>query len=460
MATVTRSTGPTATGSTTHPPRNRVPPTAYTRSSGSRWKRACPEARFRVAGWSSRTPEALAAIASGAGGARGAEVVTAVPSAAVGRLDGNTYGFNPEDPDSFRGLVTEVSRTGPAPFRGAIYLWALGASADEDLTCADLEAAQSFVCGGALAPGPRAGRRWPARLPSALARHARRAAGRRGGGSPASLLQAPLWGLGRSLALEHPETWGGLVDLDPCVPAGEAEALVEAIARPGEGTQVAFRAGRWHVPRLARAERLAGTADGLALRPEGTYLITGGLGSLGLLAARWLAQRGARRLVLLGRRGLPDRALWDGLPPSDASFATVAAVRELEGLGATVIVAAADVADPSQMAALFGQLRKNLPPIRGVIHAAGVIEPRASRDLDLRSLQAVLRPKVQGTWALHQLTRDLPLDFLVLFSSVSSVWGSARLVDYAAANQFLDAFAHFRRALWLAGAEHQLGPVG
>ncbi|WP_406694053.1 amino acid adenylation domain-containing protein [Singulisphaera sp. Ch08] len=263
--------------------------------------------------------------------------------------------------------------------------------------------------------------------------------------SDQGLAQAPLWGLGRSIALEHPECWGGLIDLDPeAVEGGVAALAAELLAGDGEG-QVALRSQERFVPRLVRRKAPAPSHGTPLVRPEGTYLITGGLGELGLQAARWLAERGARRLVLVSRRKLPQRVLWDKLPPGDIARKGVAAIQDLERLGATVVVGHVDVADPDGMSALFERLRETLPPIVGILHAAGLITNETTRNLDRNTISAVLRPKVTGTWVLDELSRDLPLDFFVLFSSVASVMG-AKEAHYAAANAYLDAFAHASKA--------------
>ncbi len=147
---------------------------------------------------------------------------------------------------------------------------------------------------------------------------------------PLVVEHASLWGLGRSLALEHPEIWGGLIDLDPeADSAGEVfqrRALALAIA-DGREDQIALRDGQWYVPRLVRREMPATASPRPTFRPEATYLVTGGLGDLGLRVARWMVENGARRLILLGRSGLPDRVEWDGLESSDSR---VAAIRAME----------------------------------------------------------------------------------------------------------------------------------
>ena len=193
------------------------------------------------------------------------------------------------------------------------------------------------------------------------------------------LAQAPVWGLGRSLVLEHPEAWGGLIDLDPLAPTGEAGRLAADLVRGVEGEdQIAYRASRELVPRFAPKPVPSARFLSPKVRPEGTYLVTGGLGRLKpSVAVRWLVEGGARRLVLVGRTPLPDRGDWDALPAAHQGRPRVEAILEMERLGATVLVPTADAGDPAEMAALLDRLRKTMPPIRGVVHAAGVV--RASK---------------------------------------------------------------------------------
>lgn len=171
------------------------------------------------------------------------------------------------------------------------------------------------------------------------------------------------------------------------------------------------------------------------IRPDATYLITGGLGGLGLLTAQWLAAQGAHQLVLLGRHA--------------PAAAAEAVVQQLVQQGVDVRVELVDVADAQQLAEVLGVIRATLPPLRGVIHAAGVLDDGVIEQQDRARFARVFAPKVQGAWHLHQLTRSLPLDFFVLFSSAAAVLGSGGQSNYAAANAFLDALAHQRRALGL-----------
>jgi NADPH:quinone reductase-like Zn-dependent oxidoreductase/aryl carrier-like protein len=180
---------------------------------------------------------------------------------------------------------------------------------------------------------------------------------------------------------------------------------------------------------------------------EGSYLVVGGLGGFGLAAARWLAQCKAGHLVLVGRRGSrsPDAAR---------------AVAELEPLGAGVSVVAADVAREEDVVRLLADIDRTLPPLRGVIHSAMVLEDGLLVKLERTQLYRVLAPKLNGAWNLHRHTRQRQLDFFVLFSSLASVLGHAGQAAYAAANAFLDALAHHRRALGLPALAVNWGHLG
>ena len=169
-----------------------------------------------------------------------------------------------------------------------------------------------------------------------------------------------------------------------------------------------------------------------AIHRDGTYLVTGGLGGLGLEVARWLVRGGARSLVLVGRR-----------PPSADAMSVIA---DLEGAGAEVSVVRGDVASRAQVEHAVAAIGGTRPPLRGVIHAAGVLDEGVLMQQDAGKFARVMAAKVEGAWNLERATRDLPLDFFVLFSSVAGVLGSPGQANHAAANAFLDAFAHHRRA--------------
>jgi acyl transferase domain-containing protein/acyl carrier protein len=261
------------------------------------------------------------------------------------------------------------------------------------------------------------------------------------------LLQAPCTGLARTLAQEQPSMWGGLVDLDPLDTCDDSAAcLARLLTGQSREDQFAVRAKATFVARLARKTFEGADVTPLRWRLDGTYLITGGLGGLGLVVATWMAEQGARRLVLTTRRGLPPRERWSELLRNGGPEARqIEAVRRIEALGADVRVLAVDVGDEARMREFVASHRREgWPPIRGVVHAAGVVEPAPLTESLPKDVDAVLRAKVTGGWVLD---RSFPeLDFFVLFSSASAIMSSPGMGIYASGNAFLDALAHARRA--------------
>jgi NAD(P)-dependent dehydrogenase (short-subunit alcohol dehydrogenase family)/acyl carrier protein len=244
--------------------------------------------------------------------------------------------------------------------------------------------------------------------------------------------------------LEHTELRCTRVDLDPEDLEGSLRLLYAELGRDGNTPEreVAFREGVRLHPTLRRDAGSRGGA--LPFRADATYLITGGLGGLGLEVARWMVEQGARHLVLAGRRA----------PSSSASEV----VRALEKAGAHVSIASVDVSREAEVARLLQRLDPTWPPLRGIVHAAGVLDDGALLQQDLERFERVMAPKVAGAWNLHRLTADRPLDFFVLFSSASATLGSPGQGNYAAANAFLDALAHERRARGLPAQSLDWGP--
>lgn len=265
--------------------------------------------------------------------------------------------------------------------------------------------------------------------------------------------QAPLWGLGRVIANEHPELRATLVDIDERIPVDNeqlTEAVCAEIVADDPETEVGWRAGQRFVARLqARADESFRSPDPSlrlgAVNPDGTYLITGGVGGLGRTVARDLVNRGARHLVLVSRRGIADER-------------AQAAIDEMTSTGAQVTLAAADIADPAALQGILDTIADTMPPICGVVHAAGVLDDGIILQQTPERLRSVMAPKVAGAWNLHQMSGSRELDIFVLFSSVASLMGSPGQGNYAAANAFLDALAHHRRARGMSALSVNWGP--
>ncbi|HBB32527.1 MAG TPA: hypothetical protein DC064_12205 [Cyanobacteria bacterium UBA9273] len=233
-----------------------------------------------------------------------------------------------------------------------------------------------------------------------------------------------------------------MIDLAPDATEDEVTQILTEIEDAQGEDHLAFRDGQRYVARLVRKQ--LPESQKLTFQPDATYLITGGLGALGLRIAQWMVEQGARQLVLTGRRG--------------ASTQAQETISQLKQLGAKVVVAQGDVCNEGDMLRMLEGVEVSMPPLRGIVHAAGVSRYETLQDMSLDALESVLRPKVVGTWILHKLTQDIALDFFVNFSSISSVWGSKGQAHYAAANYFLDVLAHYRHGLGLPALSVNWGP--
>jgi acyl transferase domain-containing protein/NADPH:quinone reductase-like Zn-dependent oxidoreductase/acyl carrier protein len=185
----------------------------------------------------------------------------------------------------------------------------------------------------------------------------------------------------------------------------------------------------------------------LALSPEASYLVTGGLSGFGLQTATWLAARGARHLVLLSRRG-------------QAAAADQPALEALRRQGVQIHQMPCDVSDRAALGALLADIGQRLPPLRGIVHAAMVIDDGLLRGMTGEQLERVLTPKILGARHLHELTQDRDLDFFVLYSSATTVFGNPGQANYVAANSYLEALAQARRAQGLPALCVGWGPIG
>ncbi|MEZ0369155.1 MAG: SDR family NAD(P)-dependent oxidoreductase, partial [Candidatus Sericytochromatia bacterium] len=287
-----------------------------------------------------------------------------------------------------------------------------------------------------------------------------------------SLAQSVWWGLGRSAFYEYPQWHCTQIDLSPSPSPAELQLLAaEVLARSPE-SNVLIRGGDRLLARLEpyrqtpeaapesapqpssrlsrllkrkRAEAASLPASCFNILPDASYLISGGLGELGLETARWLARHGARHLVLIGRSGA-------------ATPVQAEAVAELQSQGVQVEIPTVDVADSDALKAVLERIRSNLPPLRGVIHAAGVLRDGLIANQTPEAVRTVFQPKIAGAWHLHQLTLADPLDFFICYSSITAPLGMPGQANYAAANSFLDALMEYRRSLGKPALSIDWGP--
>ncbi|MFD8733323.1 SDR family NAD(P)-dependent oxidoreductase [Streptomyces sp. NPDC059618] len=329
------------------------------------------------------------------------------------------YVLDPADPRQLTRLLDEAFADGP-PER-VVQLSALDAPAVEDTATA--EEASLCCCLStlhlvrALADRPRG------RAPRLfVVVRGSQAAG--DSGEVTNPQQALAWGLGLSVAQEYPHLSTTLIDLPATDATGAADALWTQLRHADDERLVALRESGRLVPRLARTRPDDGGHDGITA--DGVHLITGGLGGLGKVVAERLVRRGARRLALLSRSG-PDAA-------------AKAWIKGIEARGVAVHLAQADVADRTGLKTALDEVRRTAGPIATVVHTAGVLDDATVANLTGDRVLRVLAPKVLGTALLTELAPEAQR--FVLFASAAGVLGSAGQSPYAAANAFLDAWAH------------------
>ncbi|NVI96665.1 type I polyketide synthase [Myxococcus sp. AM009] len=352
---------------------------------------------------------------------RGWTCVVATPGASYERIDATHHQLNPHDAAGFDRLLQDVSATGSAPAAVA-YLWGLGDGSPEALS----GAVTSSTVGALHLVKAMARANWA--QPPALWMVTERAVAATPTDAVEGFAQASLWGFGRAVAIEHTELACRMVDLEPG--SESLERLFHLMAQPPQENVMALRGGRLLGARLVRPGKPPERAAPVRIRPDGVYLVTGGLGALGLATAEWLVGAGARHLLLVGRS-----------EPSDAANARLAA---LTARGVNVTVARADVSRQEDVLRLVAGASERGQPLRGIIHTAGVLEDGVILHQEAERFSRVFAPKVQGALNLHRATAGMPLDLFVMYSSAASLVGVAGQSNYVAANSVLDALAHHR----------------
>ncbi|MDJ0763008.1 MAG: SDR family NAD(P)-dependent oxidoreductase [Myxococcota bacterium] len=256
-------------------------------------------------------------------------------------------------------------------------------------------------------------------------------------------VHASLWGLGRTISVEHPELNVRMIDI---LKQTDAIMLYEELDHDSNEGQVLLREkgrGRY-VGRLTNSVELdLIDKNDTGVIKDASYLISGGVGGLGALVAERLAANGARNLILIGRSN-----------PNEKVQERVKILREK---GIQLAVRKGDITSQREVNSIISEARCSMPPIKGVIHAAGVLDDGVLTRLSTDQMKTVLAPKLLGAYCLHEATKNLSLDFFVMFSSLASLIGSPGQGNYAAANAWLDGFAHFRKALGLTATSVNWG---
>ena len=355
------------------------------------------------------------------------------------------WSVNEHRPHDFRRMIEQFAASETLACAGVVYLWGLDAPSIDGLTLASLKNGSEMICRGALAilhalaetrtTNPIGTRLW------FITANTQKTEGQYQHVDP---LQAPLWGLGRTIAIEYPSIWGGLIDLQlkgDVMPG--IDLLAEELLRPSEERLVAISAdGQRHIPRLIKQPLAELPAQELPVREDATYLVTGGLGMLGRCVAKWLIGKGAKYLVLTGRTA------------SSEAVKELFSASEIDS--ATIHVIAADIGLDEDVNRLMETIRNELPPLKGVVHSAGVLDDGILAQLNWDRFEPLFEPRVYGSWLLHECTKSLGLDFFVLESSLLSLLGSAGQGNYTASSAFLDSLAAHRRAIGLASHSDQL----
>ena len=260
----------------------------------------------------------------------------------------------------------------------------------------------------------------------------------------AALAQSSLWGIAAVIAAEQPDLWGGLVDITVGADVAEyTSALADVLLSPSKSI-LALEGAVFLAPTVVPIAGEPVRAP-LRCRPDAAYLITGGMGALGLLTAGWLADHGARRLVLTGRTPLPPRREWDNDRNDVDAQQKIAAIQDLEKRGVSIEVVTLDIGSQEALQDLLARRdRDGAPPIRGVVHAAGITENKLLTDTPDSTLRRVMWPKIAGAQALDEAFTPGTLDFFYLMGSAGTIFGVPGQGAYAAANAYLDCLARAR----------------
>nr|DAB41916.1 TPA_exp: ArzN - PKS (KS, AT, OMT, KR, ACP) [Fischerella sp. PCC 9339] len=357
-------------------------------------------------------------------------------------LEAEHWTIDYTNPEKFQQQIKEILKKNKRLCRGVVHLWSLDSSLSENLTTSLLKATQTKNCGSVLNLVQALAQLEVSELPRLwLVTKGAQVVGQTQ--TTLQVQQAPLWGLSRVIAKEHPNLRCVCLDLEQTEQSNKIQDIYQELWFSDQEDQIAYRQGVRYVARLVQRSSQVSVSQ-ISVNENSSYLVTGGLGALGLKVAHWMVKQGAKHLILISRREVSD--------------VDQTSVSQLEQAGAQVLVVKSDVSDQMDLARTLQEIKSSMPPLRGIVHAAGILDDGVLLQQNWERFASVMAPKVEGAWNLHSLTQNLPLDFFVCFSSVAAVLGSPGQGNYAAANAFLDALAYYRRSLGLSALSINWGP--
>jgi 3-oxoacyl-(acyl-carrier-protein) synthase/acyl carrier protein/NAD(P)-dependent dehydrogenase (short-subunit alcohol dehydrogenase family) len=255
---------------------------------------------------------------------------------------------------------------------------------------------------------------------------------------------AALFGLGKVIAEEYPKLRVRCIDTDDNVTADDVIAEFQA---KETFFHIAYRKGTRYVEEFGKVDISEAASENVKIRENGVYIITGGLGGLGLEVGKFISNQSKVQLCLINRSGMPDERNWDSIlakPDNEKLSNKIKVIRQIEASGSGVHIYSSDISHKDEMKLILADIRKKYGKIDGVFHCAGIAGDGFLIRKDKAVFDNVLSPKVYGTWALDSLTRDDRPDFFILFSSISSIFGAEGQGDYTAGNAYLDSYAAYR----------------
>jgi amino acid adenylation domain-containing protein len=347
-------------------------------------------------------------------------------------VDPMSYIINPTEPGNFKSLINHVSGEKGVPCDGIIHLWALDTPGKDLPDLTSLQEYQRVNLSAVLyLIQTAAAAKWLEQVSLYIV--TKNSLYVPSNYSPEiSLMQSTLWGLGKVVDNEYPGLRCVMADLEDVEIEKNKDSLLQMLQWSTQESQVVWRNSVLYVPRLVRSDFPSSSASQLSpLNSESTYLLPGGLGGIGLALARWLATNGARHLLMVSRSNPSEKAQQ--------------ALLTLKNDGVKVTLVQADVGNKNDVEEKIRPVLENMPLLRGVFYLAGAVDDGVLARQSWEKFEKVLNPKVYGAWNIHELVKESALDFFVLFSSASSIFGNAGQGNYSAANSFLDGLACYRQ---------------